>query len=113
MSNVRSRCHLSSTVKTSHVSKITSKQVIKIRNVNDELLTNVGDKQETVSSVKKIDFERLEDQEETNSALKFKKILDRDIKVAVEKCLLRFLKTKAILPGEEFRELVNMFVPEP
>ena len=101
-----------SPAKTSHVAKITSKQVIKIRNINDELLTNVGEKQETVSSVKKIDFERLEDQEETNSALKFKKILDRDVKVAVEKCLLRFQKTKAILPGEEFRELVNMFVPD-
>merc|ERR1711915_873088 len=35
-----------------------------------------------------------------------------NVKVAVEKCLLRFLKAKVISSQEEYKDLVNMFVPD-
>ena len=100
-----------SPAKTSNVAKssMQTKKIIKIRDFKS-LLQSTEDGQETLSPVKRIDFESKEDQEDSNSAFRDKKYLDRDVKAAVEKCLQRFQQTKAIASGEEYRELVNRFV---
>ena len=86
-----------------------TKQLIKIRNMS-ALLQNGGE-EETRDPVKRIDFERMEDTQDSNFALKFKKYFDKDVKAVVEKCMNSVTREHKInLSKVEYNDLSNMFV---
>ena len=102
-----------SPAKTSMVDSVpVEKQLIKIRNIGP-LLQDEGE-EETRASVKRIDFDRIEDTQDRNPTWKYNKMyLIKKVKAIVEKCVKGILsQNKTILSEEEYNDLATMFVQD-
>jgi len=105
----QNRFDLSLTYTPAKTSKVlqSSATVLTIRSFK-ELLKDPKEQKQTVSSVRRVDFEENDEKEDKPFAVKHLLLLKDMISKDVEKCLTKFLENKTISSLKEFRSLGNM-----